>query len=242
MQSMLEKMENMTKELEKRDTLLEKAEVRAKEVEKLAKHLSQVDAVNMEMATQPHSSELAPAVSQVRSNNHLDIAPITPLLLRNSPPLPYDNPANDDMYMGDSESDRRKERRNRKAAKKRNAPRREKTRMNRQREENSDDSDTTIKSVNSDGNLMMGLNEERMVEEGLESVDNSENESYKRKRKAVKKGKAPQREEENSDGNLIIGSDEDRMVEEGLNFDKVDEDYEVVDEDYEVVDADMASP
>jgi hypothetical protein len=40
---MLEKMENMTKELRKRDTLLEEAKVRAKEVKKLAEQLSQVD-------------------------------------------------------------------------------------------------------------------------------------------------------------------------------------------------------
>ena len=33
MQLMLEKMENMTKELAKKDTLLEKAKVRVKEVE-----------------------------------------------------------------------------------------------------------------------------------------------------------------------------------------------------------------
>jgi hypothetical protein len=50
----------------------------------------------------------------------------------------------------------------------------------------------------------------------------------------VKKGKAPQREE-NSDGNVMIGSDENKMVEERLDFDEDDEDYEIVD-------TDMASP
>ena len=114
MQSILEKMENMTKELAKRDTLLEKAKVRAKEAEKLVEQLSQVDINNLEIA---HSSELVPAVPQVYSNNDLDIASITPLPLFNSPPLPYKNPADDEIYMGDSESDRQ-ERRNRKAVKK----------------------------------------------------------------------------------------------------------------------------
>jgi hypothetical protein len=213
---MLEKMENMTKELRKRNTLLEKAEVRAKEVEKLAEQLSQVDV----QTARPHSSKLAPAVSQVHSNNNLDIAsiaPITPLPLCNSPLLPYNNLGHDDMYMGDSESDGQKERRDRKAAKKR-----EKKRW--QREKNSDDSDVTIKSV-----------EDRMVKQGIDCDDNnSDNKSYKWKRKAVKKGKAPQREE-NSDGNVMIGLDEDKMVEEGLDFNEDDEDYEVVD-------ADMASP
>jgi hypothetical protein len=247
---MLEKMEKMSKELEKRDTLVEKAEVRAIEAEKLARQLSQVDVVNVEMATQPHSSELASAVSQVHSNNHLDVAPITPLLLRESPPLPYNNPADDDIYMGDSESDiQQKERGNRKAVKKR---------RNQQREENSD----------------VGSDKDRLVEEGLDFDDDSDNETYKRKRKAVKKGKARQREE-NSEG----GSDEDRMVEEVLDFDdnSDDESYKrkrkavkkgnarqreenseggsdedrmveqrVIfaedDEDYQVVDTDMASP
>jgi hypothetical protein len=216
MQSMLEKMENMTKELRKRDTLLEEAKVRAKEAEKLAERLSQVDV----QTAQPHSSKLAPAVSQVHSNNNLDIAPITPitpLLLRNSPLLLYNNLGDDDMYMGDSKSDGQKERRDRKAAKKREKKR-------RQREKNSDDSDVTIKSV-----------EDRMVKQGVDCDDNnSDDESYKQKRKAVKKGKAPQREE-NSNGNVMIRSDEDEMVEEGLDFDEDDEDYEVVD-------ADMASP
>ena len=206
MQLMLEKMENMTKELEKRDTLVEKAEGRAIEAEKLARQLSEVNVVNVEMATQPQPSELAPAVSQVHSNNHLDVAPITPLLLRDSPPLPYRNPADDDIYMGDSESDRQqKEGGKRKAVKKR---------RNRQREENRE----------------CGSDEDRMVEEGLDLDDNSDNESYKRKRKAVKKGKAPRREENSDDG-----SDEDRIIEQRVIF--ADDD-----EDYEVVDADMASP
>ena len=115
---MLEKMENMTKQLAKRDTLLEKAKVRAKEAEKLAEQLFQVDVINIDMTAQPHSSKLAPAVSQVHSNNNLDIAPITPitpLLLCNSPLLPYNNPADDDMYMGNSESEGKKEERDRKA-------------------------------------------------------------------------------------------------------------------------------
>jgi hypothetical protein len=118
MQSMLEKIENMTKELRKRDTLLEKAKVRAKEAEKLAEQLSQVDV----QTARPHSSKLAPAISQVHSNNDLDIAPITPITplpLRSSPPLPYNNLGDDDMYMGDSGSDGQKERRDRKAVKKR---------------------------------------------------------------------------------------------------------------------------
>ena len=75
--------------------------------------------MNMDITAQPHSSKLAPAISQVHSNNDLDIAPITPLLLFNSPLLPYNNPADDDMYMGDSESNGKKERRDRKALKKR---------------------------------------------------------------------------------------------------------------------------
>jgi cellobiose-specific phosphotransferase system component IIB len=166
---MLEKMENMTKELRKRDTLLEEAEVRAKEAEKLAEQLFQVDV----QTTWPHSSKLAPAVSQVHSNNDLDIAPITPITplpLCNSPPLPYNNLGDDDMYMGDSKSDGQKERRYRKAAKKRE--------KRQQREKNSNDSDITIKSV-----------EDRMVKQGVDCDDNnSDNESYKWKRKAVKKG------------------------------------------------------
>ena len=68
-----------------------------------------------------------------------------------------------------------------------------------------------------------------MVKQGVDCDNNN-----KWKKKAVKKGKAPQREE-NSDGNVIIGLDKDGMVEERLDFDKDDEDYEVVD-------ADMASP
>jgi hypothetical protein len=163
---------------------------------------------------------LAPAISQVHSNNNLDIAhitPITPLPLRSSPPLPYNNLGDDDIYMGDSKSDGQKERRDRKAAKKRKKKR-------RQREKNSNDSNVTIKSV-----------EDRMVKQGVDCDDNnSDNKSYKWKRKAVKKGKALQREE-NSDGNVMIGSDEDKMVEERLDFDEDDEDYEVVD-------TDMASP
>ena len=138
------------------------------------------------MTTQPHSNKLAPAISQVHSNNNLDIAPITPitpitpLLLCNSPPLPYNNPADDDMYMGNSKSDGQKERMDRKAAKKR-----EKKKNNRQREKNSDDSSITIKSV-----------KDRMVKEGVDcDNNNSDNKSYKWKRKAVKKGKAPQRGE-----------------------------------------------
>ena len=211
-QSILEKMVNMTKELAKRDTLLEKAKVWAKEAEKLVEQLSQVDVINMEIA---HSSELAPAVSQVHSKNDLDIASITSLLLRNSPLLPYNNPADDKIYMGNSGLDRQ-ERRNRKVVKKG-----EKKRNNQQREKNSNDSDVTIKSV-----------EDRMVKQGVDcDDDNSDN---KRKRKAVKKGKAPQREE-NSNGNLIIGSDKDMTVEEVLDFDEDEEDYEVVD-------TDMASP
>ena len=218
MQLMLEKMENMTRELAKRDTLLERAEVRVKEAEKLAEQLSQVDVINMNMTAQPHSSNLAPAVSQVHSNNDLDIAPITPLLLCNFPLLPCNNPADDDMYMGNSESDGKKERRNRKAAKKREK------RNNQQREKNSNDSNVTIKLV-----------EDRMVKQEVDcDNNNSDNESYKWKRKAVKKGKAPQREE-NSNGNVIIGLDKDGMVEEGLDFDEDNKDYEVVD-------ADMASP
>lgn len=226
MQSMLEKMENMSKELERRDTLVEKAEVRAIEAEKLARQLSQVDVVNVEMATQPHSSELASAVSQVHSNNHLDVAPITPLLLCESPPLPYSNPADDDIYMGDSESDKQQKRGNRKAVKKR---------RNQQREENSDESDKD------------------RSEKGLNWDNDSDNKVYKRKRKAVKKGKAPQREE-NSDNNPMIESDEDRRMGEDIYRDRMigsDEDEERMlqkaifdehDEDYEAEDADMASP
>jgi hypothetical protein len=209
MQSALEKMENMTKELEKRERLLEKAAVRVREAEELAKKLSQ------EIPTQPDLSELAPAHNHPR---------------RNSPPLPYNN--HDDMYMGDSESN---EQRNR-AVKKRYASRREK-RKDRQREENSDESDGD------------------RSEKELNLDDDSNDEAYKRKRKAVKKGKAPQREE-NSDNNPMIELDEDRMGEdihrdrmigsdedEERMFQKAifaehDEDYE----DYEVVDADMASP
>ena len=74
-----------------------------------------------------------------------------------------------------------------------------------------------------------------MVKQGVDcDDDNSDNKSYKWKRKAVKKGKAPQREE-NSNGNLIIGLDKDITVKEVLNFDEDEEDYEVVD-------VDMASP
>jgi hypothetical protein len=250
MQLMLEKMENMTKVLEQRDTLLEKAEVRAKEAEK---QLSQV----------AHSSELAPAVSPVHFNNHFDIAPTTPLLLSNSPPLPYNNAADDDIYMGDSESDKQKERVNRKAMKKSNAPRSEKKRKNAQREKHSDDSDVIIKSV-----------EDRMVKQGVDFDDDSDNE-YKQKRKAMKKGKAPQREEDGDDSDVTIKSvkDLDGMIKQGVDFDDdsenesnkrkdvkvpqreensdgnltMDSDEDrmpkrvIFDEDYEVVDADMAS-
>jgi hypothetical protein len=157
---MLEKMENMTKKLRKRDTLLEEAKVRVKEAEKLAEQLFQVDV----QTAWPHSSKLAPAVSQVHSNNNLDIAPITPITplpLCNSPPLPYNNLGDDDMYMGDSKSDRQKERRDRKAEK------REKKR--RQREKNSNNSDVTIKSV-----------KDRMVKQGVDcDNNNSDNKSYK---------------------------------------------------------------
>ena len=228
MQLMLEKMENMTKELEQRDTLLEKAEVRAKEAEK---QLSQV----------AHSSKLAPAVSPVHSNNHFDIAPTTPLLLSNSHSLPYNNAADDDIYMGDSESDKQKERVNRKAMKKSNAPWSEKKRKNAQREseKDSDDSDVIIKSV-----------EDRMVKQEVDFDDDSNN-KYKQKRKAMKKGKAPQREEDGDDSDVIIKSveDEDGMIKQGVDFDDDSDSDEdkmpkrvIFDEDYEVVDADMVSP
>jgi len=109
----------------KEDTLVEKAEGRAIEAEKLARQLSEVMWFNVEMATQPQPSELAPAVSQVHSNNHLMLHPLRSSASR-FPSAPYRNPADDDIYMGDSESVDTEGGRKRKAVKRRN----------RQREEN----------------------------------------------------------------------------------------------------------
>ena len=50
MQLMLEKMENITKELKNKDILLEKAEVRTKEAEELVKQSSWIDLARVETA------------------------------------------------------------------------------------------------------------------------------------------------------------------------------------------------
>lgn len=116
MRLMLEKVEKISKELEKRDTLLENAVVRAKAAEEQVKQLSRLE--------EPSSSELAPAsVSQnmhLHSNNNP--SPDIPALMPgNFPQLPYTNPANwedEDIYMGDNEAEKLKEEKMRRNAEK----------------------------------------------------------------------------------------------------------------------------
>ena len=120
MQSMLEKVENITKELKNQDILLEKAEVRAMEAKELAKQSSwasmetdiptqpylqeqstQSSQASMETATstQPYSREQLSAILQ-------DVSPHNPSL------LPFSNTTghkDEDMYMGDNEAGKLKE-------------------------------------------------------------------------------------------------------------------------------------
>ena len=120
MQSMLEKVENTTKELKNKDILCEKAEVQAMEAEELAKQsswasmemaiptqsysweqLTQSSQASIETATftQPYLWEQSSAVLQ-------DVSPhnFSPLLLSNTTGYEDDN-----MYMGDNEVSKLKE-------------------------------------------------------------------------------------------------------------------------------------
>ena len=109
MESLLQKVDNITEELKVKDILLARIEVQAKESEKLAKQLSQ------DLRKQP------PALTQdtyPRSDNCLSpdsghlLPPSSPLpLLFGNSPTPFSSLSRyeDDVYMGDNEADKLRE-------------------------------------------------------------------------------------------------------------------------------------
>lgn len=193
MQLMLEKMDSISKELEKRDTLLAQAEVRAKVAEEQAK-AAEEQAKQSSRLEQPSSSGLAPADSQnmhLHSNNNPSTPVMDPLLPNDLSQLPHSNLANwedEDIYMGDNEADKLKEEKmRRKAAKKWKAPQRE--------DEHTDDDD----DIESDKDK---LEEER------------------KHTKVVQKGKAQQKKDGDSDdSDITIESDGDEMIDIDLDDD-----------------------
>ena len=109
MESLLQKVDNITEELKVKDILLARIEVQAKESEKLAEQLFQDLSKQWPALTQdtyPHSDNcLSP------NSGHLLPPSPSPLLFHNSP-TPFSSLSryeDENVYMGDNEADKLRE-------------------------------------------------------------------------------------------------------------------------------------